>query len=156
MTQNSPIIRFGIKSDDEKDSESCYEAYMKRLEFVVVPNEGFMRLKTPMCIHVSRALTVEKLQKKITRCLNMHHSIVNKERTLLGPTRLWISSTIRDEDGEGMKKLDYNWRNFEDTTIDAVPVLPLTGDPLALGEAMQERCEYLKYEDNVDMIVVEV
>ena len=154
VTQNPPLARFGITASDEEGAESCYEAYMKRIEFTVVPNDGFMRLKSTMSIHVSRSLTVEKMQKKISRVLNQYHSQVNKERTLLGPTRLWISSCINQYQEE-MKKLDYNWRNFEDTTIDAIPVLPLTGDPLSLSTAMQERVEYLKYEDGVDIIVVE-
>ena len=64
------------------------------------------------------------MQKKINRMLNHHLMTVHKDRTLSGVTRLWIASAKLDE--AALKKIDYNWRNFDDTIIDAIPVLPLT------------------------------
>ena len=112
-----------------------------------------------MYILISRATPVLKMMQKIARALNGYNSSVNKERNLIGPQRYWISSKIKadlENQEEEIKKLDYNWRNFEETTIDAIPLMPLSGEVEAMGRAMKERVEYMKYEEGTDIIVVEI
>ena len=66
---HGPIIRLGIYSSEDKDAEGCYEAYMKRIEFTAFPSDGFLRLKHPMQILISRAAPVQNMMKKILRVL---------------------------------------------------------------------------------------
>ena len=58
-------------------------------------------------------------------------------------------------DMETLDKYDYNWRNFDTTNIDAVPLIPLVGEEEAKKEAEKERVEYLKYSESEDLIIAE-
>jgi hypothetical protein len=69
---------------------------MKRIEFTAFPSDGFLRLKHPMQILISRAAPVQNMMKKILRVLNVYNSEVNKERNLIGPQRYWISNKIKE------------------------------------------------------------
>jgi hypothetical protein len=54
-----------------------------------------------------------------------------------------------------LEKYDYNWRNFDTTNIDAIPLVPLVGEESAIKEAENERIEYLKYSEEEDIILAE-
>jgi hypothetical protein len=92
------------------------------------------------------------MTKKVRRLLNVYTFIKIKTKEQIPQLRLWSACM---SDMETLDKYDYNWRNFDTTNIDAVPLIPLVGEEEAKNEAEKERVEYLKYSESEDLIIAE-
>jgi len=49
----------------------------------------------------------------------------SKTKETIPALRLWRSCTIEPET---LEKYDYNWRNFDTTDVNAIPLIPLVGE----------------------------
>jgi len=75
----------------------------------------------------------------------------SKTKETIPALRLWRSCTIEPET---LEKYDYNWRNFDTTDVNAIPLIPLVGEESIKAEAEKERIEYLEYTEG-DLLLAE-
>jgi hypothetical protein len=114
MEEAEPIPRYGIKCSD---GEVIVELYLKKMNFLVMPNSKLFNFTSPHFMYVSRNDTLKILEVKLSRVLgNFLYTVMKNKETTIRKVRLWKSGY---QDISDYIKLDKAWQTSSSVKVEA-------------------------------------
>ena len=114
IEENEPIPRYGIKCSD---GEVIVELYLKKMNFVVIPNARVFNFTNPHSIFVSRNDTLKTLEIKLQKALgNYLYTVMKNKETIIRKMRLWRSGYT---DFSDYAKIDKQWQTKSSFRVEA-------------------------------------